>query len=212
MRKCSYAAVKIALAPEWLAALRFSVVLIRGSEEFAILYSFYMWHYYKGQRKGIWRVLLLSDTPYLLQLNPWPFWHPTTASFTKPPGMTLLPGSGGCTSREGLMMAQCKCYFKFVFFLPLWCLPISSMYFHSTVICFCVWQGISVCCLVQELVLRMCSDSGDSRRKRPEMNLQLKPNSWLPSSWCQFLWSSEMCSPDTTMYWLHGNSWNALEK
>lgn len=118
VRKCSYAAVKIALAPEWLAVLRFPVVLIRRSEEFTILYSLYMWRYYKGQRKGIWEGLLLSDTPYLPQFNPWPFWHPPTASFTRAPGMTLLPGSGGSTSREGPVMAQCKCYSKF-FFPPL---------------------------------------------------------------------------------------------
>lgn len=164
------------LAPEWLAALRFPVVLIRRSEEFTILYSLYMRRYYKGQRKGIWEGLLLSDTPYLPQLNPWPFWHPPTASFTKAPGMTLLPGSGGSTSREGPVMAQCKCYSKF-FFLLLGLVSLFNLFLpHSNLLVCMAGHHCILCCAGARLVSRMCLDCGGSSRKRPEINPKTKPS------------------------------------
>lgn len=76
-----------------------------------------MWRYFKGLRSGIWDGVrqqrgLLSNSPYLPLLNPWPFWHPPTASHTKPPGMTLLSKARGCRCREGQRMAPLKCYSK----------------------------------------------------------------------------------------------------
>lgn len=54
----------------------------------------------------------MSNSPYLSQLMPWPFWHPPTASYTKPPGITHLSKSWGCRCREGQRMALLKCYSK----------------------------------------------------------------------------------------------------
>lgn len=97
---------------EGLGWLCYPVVLIRRLEETWILYTLYMWHYYRGSRSGIWGKTAVSNSPYLSQLNPWPFWHPPTASYTKPPGMTLLSKDRGCRCREGQRMAPLKCYSK----------------------------------------------------------------------------------------------------
>lgn len=66
--------------------------------------------------------------------------------------MALLPGSGGCTSREGPVMAQCKCYSK--------CTPPLRLVnlFHV----FLQHRNLSVCLAVHHCI-----------RKRPEISLKL---------------------------------------
>lgn len=81
----------------------------------------------------------MSNSPYLSQLNPWPFWHPPTACYTKPSGMTLLSKPWSCRCREG-HMAQFRCYSKcfrhklvnlFHVFLHHWDPPVCLACHHS---------------------------------------------------------------------------------
>lgn len=142
---------------EGLGWLCCSVVLIRRLEEIWILYTLYMWHDYRGSRSGIWDGVRrqrgwVSNSSYLSQLNSWPFWHPPTASYTKPPGMTLLSKDRGCRCREGHRMALLKCYSK------CFCHKLVNLFHvfvrHCNPVLMCLACTHDISCLLQTICRR----------------------------------------------------------
>lgn len=136
-----------------------------------------MWRYYKGLRSGIWDGVtkqrgLLSNSPYLPQLNPWPFWHPPTASYTKPPGMTLLSKARGCRCREGQRMAPLKCYSKWFCHKRVNLFHVFIRHRNSVLLCIachhcisCSLQTIRRCWTYFKSVFRLARQVGETGLK-----------------------------------------------
>lgn len=189
--------------------LYFTVVLIRGLEVIWILYTLYMWHYYKESRLGIWeggrrqrgKVSVSLD---LSQLNPWPFWHPPTASYTKPPGMTVLSKAWGCCCREEMALLKCysKCFCHklvnlFHVFLLLWNLLLCLACHHNGS---CSLQTICSCWTYFISVFRL---AWHSWRDSPKIKQSLTRRGLVLDQDCPVCFWLGLCPEDSVFYGHH---------
>lgn len=119
--------------------------------------------------------------------TPRPFWHPPTASFTKPswhdtPAQSRrLQMQGGGDDGSAQMLFQVCCFF--VLFFSATSLSICFLSFDATGICWCSQQAIAVFCAAGKRAVgagrisRVCLGCGDSCWERPEIK----------EKWCQAL-------------------------